>query len=315
MKTRAMNHMGSFSVQVLLRRIYRERRRLLIFAVLTMISSYLWFDDFGQTWLGLPKSVWLALIIGLGLTLPATLLALYAPRWRHMVETSGIALFFYTIVMMQLSPALMPGAQTGIAPFVFFLFTAVIVQVLIYGTWSDRLLLRRRQSERGVGHTKIRKSEAWALVMPSPDQEVYWDETVTSVNRIEGKPGQPGDVLLIAHLFPNGHTMAQQVRLKEVNTERSLRYAYAVPAAKDGSERDQSCAILFEERGSDLTIHARWDRVDYPWRRTIMHWIDDWAGRSLDTIIQRCEVVALAKRAEAAKVAPLVRPKDRRSDA
>lgn len=310
-----MIHEGPNAVQVLLRRIYRERRRLFIFAGSAIVSGYLWFQNDGPGWLGVPVSVWVALLVGVGLTIPAGLLALLAPEWRYSLETVGIALFFYSVVMVQVPQYSFVGGHAGLAPFVFFLIAANFVHVVMYGDWSERLLKLRRHSERGVAHTRIRRQEAWSLVLPSPEQTAYWDGTVSSVNRIEGTPGQPGDLLLVSHLFPDGKTLAQQIRLKEVSPGKSLRYAYAVPAATNGSEREQSCALLLEERGSDLTIHARWDRVDYPIRRAVMHWIDDWAGRSLDTIILRVEVMAHAQREEAAKVAPLVRPKDRRSGA
>ena len=308
-----MIHEGSHAVQVLLRRIYRERRRLFIFAGSAIVSGYLWFQNDGVGWLGIPSSIWVALLVGIGLTIPAALLALLAPEWRYSLETVGIALFFYSVVMVQVPQYSFVGGHAGLAPFVFFLIAANFVHVLMYGTWSDRMFRIRRQAERGVAHCKIRRQEAWALVMPSPDQTTYWDPTVTSVNRIEGPAGAAGDVMLVSHLFADGKTLAQQIRLKEVTPQRTLRYTYSVPAAVDGAQKEQSCTILLEERGSDLTIHARWDRVDYPLRRAVMHWIDDWAGRSLDTIIQRCEVVAQAQREEAARVAPLVRPKDRRS--
>ena len=270
--------------------VYRERRRLAIFAVLTTLAAFLVYSgDIGQT-RGISNAAIAAAATGIGAGLIALGLLLLNPSWRFALESVGISLFLYVVFITRLpGDALRSDAHSLIA-FTGFLVLAVLVHHLIYGRWSDRILRLPLAVERTTCLTPLDRDSVWAAVWPKPEMPgAFWDELVETITPRAGDP----DALVLFHRLPDGMMMEQEFRMQHVHHGRSLRYFYRRLHAPPRGE--QSLAMILEERGHYLALHFRWERRGYPLRRALMHWIDDWGGRAADRRLGRLEDLALSR--------------------
>ena len=284
-------------------------------AVAGALSGWLWSLVPHDYWSALHAAPIAAASCALGLTVLAAIFALALPQYRHSVETFSLALLFSRVILI-LAPAY--GIETADffgAGFALAVLT-IAVHVSVYGRWSESRIRLTKHSERATATTSIKPDLAWEMIVPSPHNEAYWDPTVTQIRQTEGEMGETGAVLFVLHRFPDGKTLEQKLRLTHVKPGRMVRYTYSVPIATNGAERQQSITFtLIPDAGDNLTVEVRWDRIDYPLRRALIHWIDDWAGRSLDQTIARLERREDRHEYESTRIRPLQNVRTQKSDA
>lgn len=275
-------------MQALSRRIYRERRRMALFAAMAALSGYIFFIGDTRSLFGLPISTVASLGFAACLTLLGLAVCLMMPAYRFVLEALGLMLLVYAVVSIYY-PVL--NVQTGVIPIVnvvLFMAGTQLLHHLFYGPWSDKYLKQSVQIDRATTLTNLDQEDLWLSLFPDPHtQEYYYDDTLIEMRRADDTPG----ALHKVNGFGNGMFIEQIVHFDQIKRGWSFRTEYEVL----GRERARSgklpvYTLVFEPRDHDLAVHIRWERYDFPTRRAMMHWIDDWAGRKLDEMVQKSEV-------------------------
>jgi len=204
-------------------------------------------------------------------------LIMISPVWRHSADTTALASFLYAVILVRLPDLDLGVPGHLILAFMGFLVLSALLHVIFFGTWSDRLLRLRHHVERATCLSALDPGTAWNAAVPMAGGEShYWDPTVKSITEVEDDPSK----VILFRQFDNGLMQQQFLQFDQVRRGQSYRYTYETLGAID---RDPKVfALVMEERPEGLAIHLRWERTDYPLRRALMHWIDDWGGRAGD---------------------------------
>ena len=272
------------------RHLFRERRRLALFTTLVTLASFLIFsDDLGMEF-GVRYAAFAALGTGVGAGLIALGLLMIAPGWRQSLDTVAISTLLYAMVIIQVPGLSFHEDRHSLVAFVGYLVAAALIHIGLYGRWSDRVLRLPTHVERATAITRLPRKAIWDAAFPSPANEAtYWDRTA---RRITPDPEDP-DSVIISHRFENGMMLDQRIRFEQVNPGKSFRYSYQVVGGRPRGM--QACVVVFESRDDCLALHLRWERSGYPMRLALMHWIDDWGGRSLDAQLDRLDEARRAR--------------------
>ena len=258
-----------------------------LFVVFITLAAFLMFSDDIGLRLGIRNAAICAAGTGLGAGLLALALLMIAPARRQALDTAAITALLFAAVLVQIPGVSFTDAAQAVMTFAGFLIAAALIHSLLYGDWSDRLLTLPRQVERATATTTLPRARVWAALVPAPqDVQAYWDPTVVEISRAE----DDADALLLFHRFPDGKVMEQVVRFDEITYGKSFRYFYATLGARQRGP--ESLAAVLEQRDAAIALHLRWERADYPLRLGLMHWIDDWGGRTVDRMLLRLEAEA-----------------------
>lgn len=266
------------------RHLFRERRRLALFAGSVTLAAFLIASGTIGQQFDVRNAAFVALGTGLGAGLIALGVLMVAPGWRHALETVGFATFLYAIAIQQVPGLSFHRDDHSLAAFVGFLAFAAVLHLALYGRWSDRLLRLPLHVERATCLTRLDRPTVWAAALPTPaTTSNYWDRTVHSIAGV----ADAQDEVIVSHRFETGLMLDQRIRFEQVVPGKSFRYAYAVVGGRQRGP--QSFAVVLEDRGGEVAIHLRWERTGYPLRLTLMHWIDDWGGRVADRQLEHLE--------------------------
>ncbi|MCR8725621.1 hypothetical protein [Frigidibacter sp. ROC022] len=266
------------------RHIHRERRRIGLFVLFVTLAAFLIFSDEIGMEFGIRHAALAAIGTGVGAGLVALGLLMITPGWRHSLETVAISTLLYAMLIVQVPNVSFHDQTHSLAAFVAFLVAAAAIHLLMYGRWSDRILRLPTHVERATCHTGLSRKALWTAAKPDPDHpDSYWDPTVEEIHPVEGDD----QALILFHRFPNGMMMEQLIRFDQVNPGKSFRYSYEILGAQERGK--QTMAMVLEKRATGIALHLRWERSGYPLRMALMHWIDDWGGRTVDRQLERLE--------------------------
>lgn len=274
-------------MQSLIRRIYRERRRMAIFATMAALSGYIFFIGDSRTLHGLPISTVASLGFAGCLTLMGLIVCVMMPAYRFVLEALGLMLLVYAVLSIYIPALNVDSAAIPIVNVILFMGGAQLLHHLFYGPWSDKYLNQAVHIDRATTLTDMDQEDLWLSLYPDPHtREYYYDDTLIEMERAEGRP----DALHVVNSRGNGMFVEQIVHFDQIKRGWSFRTVYEVLGRERGkSGKLPVYTLVFEPRDNDLAVHIRWERYDFPTRRAMMHWIDDWAGRKLDEMVRKSE--------------------------
>jgi len=269
------------------RRIFRERRRLSILAVLAAMSGYLFYLGDPRTIQGLPLPLVASLTFAAALGAAALLSALVATATRFAFEAYAIAMLLYAILTTYYPSLALERAPMPLANMFVFLIATQIIYNAIYGEWLGRLVRLPLHVDRATSLSALPREALWRALTPDArDTESYCDETLEA---IEAVPGQP-DTLRLLHNYGEGLFRERIGQFEQVKPGWAYRMRYAVTGATPPTQgRTHRQSVALDPRDSHTAIHMRWERPGYPLNKALMHWIDDWAGRRLDAMVNIAE--------------------------
>ena len=269
----------------LFKRIYRQRRRLGFAAFFHALSGLLLIG--GET---IPKGVpiWMTalgdLIFVAILTALSVVVLVVLPRWRTVIEIAAIYVFLFS-------------ALSKLWPDIFGLYTSPIGTILqfvlimaisngLYGTWSDRLRLWVKTSDRYSFTTTRPRAEIWEALIPGKAApEEFWDGLLANV---EPEEDEADSLRLCYHLGNSAFEHQRITILEETPLERCKYYHIGDVSARNSDFSEGIWDIKFTETKSGAT------RVSLHWTRTAMHprlgvlnWFDDRVGDMTDSMKAR----------------------------
>ena len=257
--------------------------------VLSAIAGYLFFLSDPRVIFGIPAPLLASLSFAFGLSLVALVISLLLPEYRFVFEVVGIVLLAYAAMSLKF-PILMT-AQSGLPLLSIFIFIMALKVFfhLIYGDWSDNLIVLETQVDRSVTVTDVDQLDLWETFFPDPNNVAYYhDETTEKITPVNSQP----NTYCVLNRFKNGRFVEMMMQFDHVKPGWSYRYRYEVIGAPElKSDRLRSCTVSFEPRDNRTAVHIRWERPNYALRKALMHWVDDWAGRRLDKMVHRADVL------------------------
>ncbi|MCT8328980.1 hypothetical protein [Albidovulum sediminis] len=131
------------TLEQVLRRLYRERRRLAVVSVLVFVAGYLLYARFGQiqVW-GLPAPVFAALLYTGVIGVATLLTALLLPRLRFTIEAMALARVLFAAASALSAPGILPDARAPALQATFVVALAVVLMRVFFSPWAARRLVR-----------------------------------------------------------------------------------------------------------------------------------------------------------------------------
>ncbi|SMX42820.1 hypothetical protein COL8621_02088 [Actibacterium lipolyticum] len=257
--------------------------------VLSAIAGYLFFMSDPRVTYGIPAPLLASLSFAVGLGLVALSVSILLPDYRFAFEIIGIVLLIYALISVKFP--ILTSAQSGFPLLNIFIFLIVLKVSfhLIYGNWSDNLLVLDTQVDRSVTVTDVDQLDLWETFFPDPNNVGYYhDETTEKISLVSGQ----ANTFHVLNRFKNGHFQEMMMQFDHVKPTWSYRYRYEVIGAPElKRDRLRSCTVSLEPRDNRTAVHIRWERPNYAVRKAFMHWVDDWAGRRLDKMVHRADVL------------------------
>lgn len=266
-----------------LKRLYRERRRLVVVAAVTFLGGFIAFFRNPNTFWGLPFPVVAGLAFMVVLTTFIMLLVVLFPKIRHTAESVSIS-----VPCLSLMGAFSSTEDGGMSN-----LTGVIGIVLaylfatLYGTsFLDRYLPRRAKKLSSMAQSDAPPEALWPYLTVNPDSfERFGDDETLSMTWIEpgvryrdiGRCGDLGKV--------------EEVHVIDVS-EPCKRYRFsfeAVDATENAaaSRGSKEYRLTAHDGGTRLQTIREFDRVTL--RGQLMIWIDDGFGRLDDAFLLKAE--------------------------
>ncbi len=269
------------------RRIFRERRRLIIVAVLCALAGYIMFLNDTRHVMAFPMPTVASVAFGVGFSLVALVVCLIQPSFRFAAEILGLTLFLYALISAYVPSISLESAPIPVLIMIMFMIAAQTLYHLIYGSWSDKFMRQKLHVDRATALSALDRQDLWLNFYPDPrNVENYFDQTVEEMGFVDDER----DMIHIVNRFRDGLFREVVAQFDQVKPGWSFRYEYEVLGAEEiANTQTPSYTLVLEPRGDDTAIHVRWERHNYPTRKAMMHWIDDWAGRRVDCAIAVAE--------------------------
>ncbi len=287
----------SYLVRSYRRQLYRERRRLVLSAVLFSIAIWISPDRLPDPFNG-PVT---ALLLMVGLLICMPLVAMRFPKSRHMLEILAIAdlMFALTGWLLPTSVAnFMQAHPNYLLGWLLYSATIILVYFALYGQWSDRLPRSSVTTRASNIRTKLDLPTLWYGLVPSPgyadrvpEPDVvaveYASSDKRSVRLVTWRPDhQAGEVLMhIDDMEPFAYV---RLRLRVVR-------GYHDPAIEGVTE------FVMKDEGKYRTLEVRHETPKLPLRRVLDGWIDDRLGRMMDARLAAVECRASRAKSRASK--------------
>lgn len=269
------------------RRIYRERRRMSVFAVLMALSCLGVLCGPLSELYGLTLTPGAVVMLGVGLVACAFLFCLLVPAHRFLVEAAALVLLLIFPLLPRLSEAGPDKVSISVGYASFFILGVLGMYRLIYGGWSARLLRLGTHTERARSQTRLDAQDLWLALLPCPQmQDFYHDDTVIEMTAV----GDPSDALLMVHALGEGLFLERELRFEKLCHGRCFQLRYRMLGRALGAWPEcpgYTIQLVPHEQG--LQVYIIWEWPHSPAYRRLRYWMDDWAGRQLDRMIQQAE--------------------------
>lgn len=272
-------------MKFILRRLYRDRRRLAIVCVLAV--GYGFFADWGDELL--PHGVLVSVIFGVLVAIlsgaVAALFSLLIPPFRYMLEWLSVG-------------HLLPPILAGLFPdtkFAFFIqeelnvISGVIIVLFIafyMGSWLDKYLTVKRAPIRFSGKTRIAAERLWDGFYPKPEKlHLAHNDNLENLEYVnEGEP----HMRAVEWVEPGG--LLEEINIVEkLQPGEYVRFRWEAVNGRGMHGTFGTAEIGVEDLGKRRRITKSFDAPNPPLRRVVMNWIDDTHGRQLDDQLRKLE--------------------------
>lgn len=278
-------------LRALTHRLWRDRRRYLLCALLLFLTGSITFAGNPGTILGLPLPLVAGLAFVIGILPFAPVLSLLLPSWRFSCEMTAAGLFVLALIGW-LNPAFHLLEMKGGG--VYWFGVALMLAAPLYvGRITDRWLVRR-------GYAYVARASSH---LPA---EVLWDGLVGTVPHADRLACGPKTEALLLEPLAEGSTDRRLVMrwdgFSTVEEHQFItcwqppqwaecRWSNASAGPREPATEGTS-AIWITDHGTWREVEKRISFNSFPWRGVVLHWIDDQGGRTLDDQIAQLELRA-----------------------
>lgn len=277
----------------MLRRVYRQRRRILFGAallVMTLLISDISRPEGLSIFAGLGpqmRVVLVTLLLGFFSAVSALFIVLL-PGLRPMVEVTGLATLMHTTLLMVLPQAL--GAtmwETGFATVALFMLY-IVVYMALYGATMDRLPVWFSAGSRHAFRTSASPDAVWRALVPTPgDEAAHWTGTLASA---EPLPDEPDSMELRYELGKGLYELQTLTFLERVAPYRCRYYFIAEASATNAQLSEGEYRIeIGPQPGGGSNVETELTHSAMHLRLALMMWFDDVAGDQADSLRARLE--------------------------
>lgn len=267
----------------LMKRLFRERRRLVIVAMATFLGGYVAYFNRSSFVFGLPFSIVAGLAFMIGLTVFLMTIVILFPKIRHVAES--VALTIPILSLMGVFGNASDGGFSATTNVLGIMLSSLVVSVY-GGAWMDRYLPCRPKKLRSSATSKLKPKELWPYLTVTPDTFTeYATENTISMEWIDMG-------IRFREIVRSGElAKVEEINTIEVNEPyQRYRFSFEVPDATEAApvscgSREQ--LLSPKGRGTKLETIREFDRVSI--RSQLFTWIDDGWGRLDDEIIQHAE--------------------------
>ncbi len=241
----------------MLTRLFRQRRRIIVLVLATMVAGAL---KFGVGTV--------PLLCGIAGLVAACCVVMLVPNRRRWIESLGIGLVFACL-----------WNPPAIAFWVFAMICAVGVHVLIHGQWSDRTPLRLALTSHRVSQVAASPAMVWATLVPGeshPDD--HWTGTLTDFDH------DPDDPLTtyLRYSAPDGLFEDVTVTFLDHSPLRQCRYV--IERSEDHLAAAGIMLIdIVEPVANQCQITSHLTYAELPPRIALGRWLDDTFGDEWDS--------------------------------
>ncbi len=269
------------------RRIYRERRRLAIIAGFSAVAGYLLFAGDPRIVAGFPLPFLASVGAASLVSLMALIICLLQPAYRWALEIIALTLFIYAFLATYVPSIRLETAPVPILILILFMIAAQSLFHLVYGNWSDNFLRQALHVDRATAISPMNREDLWLTFYPDPrNLDHYFDDTVEKMEFVDGSH----DTIHVVNRFDHGLFKETVFQFDQVKPGWSFRYDYEVLGVDDTqNSAPPTYTLVLEPRGEMTAVHVRWERFNFPTRKAMMHWVDDWPGRRADIAMNKAE--------------------------
>jgi hypothetical protein len=280
-------------MQLLLSRLYRERRRFALVAFLTFLGGWLAFRNSPASLFGLPVELAAGLAFMVGLTVALMAVVLVFPQVRSQAESVALGIPVLSL-MGSFDPDI--GSTRSSLVLVFGLLFMYLATILYGSRWLDVLVPRRNGIYRSVADSRLPPDKLWPYIFVTPDSAPeFRSESTISLKWVDpGKSfydvGRAGDAATVEEL--------QTIVAMEPSSLFQFHFQTVLNPDNFGHQGMVTHRLRKTETGSRLESVREFDRDS--WRAFLFSWIDDGWGRLDDAKIRSFE----AKETARARVLP-----------
>ena len=270
-------------MNLFLRRLYRERRRVGVAAVVTFLAGLLAGMSDDRIVFGIPFQLAYAVAFLVILTPVLMSIVLIFPAIRTGVDSVTFSLPIISVYLWVL------GTDSSFAKVVFLIIAIMFGELILMiygGSWLDKFLPAKQHVFRSRSKSKLQPEELWPFLVVTPDTvETYGGENTVSMKWVEQgvsyvETEQVDDLTRIEEL--------QTIEQLEPDTQ--IRVRFQVQSAKEDT---LGTSGMMERRfdrttgGTQLVCTRMFDRTTP--MVSFRLWLDDTFGRADDQHILRAE--------------------------
>ncbi|WP_170572241.1 hypothetical protein [Ruegeria atlantica] len=266
------------------RRLYRERRRIVIISLLTLIAGLVAGLNDDRVVYGIPFQLAYGIAYLVILTPVLLVIALVFPSIRSATETVAFSLTF--ISLMHLYGSRPDGSGFENAMFVLSILFGYLVFSVYAGGWLDRYLPSAKRTFSSKVKTALSPNELWPFLVVTPDTvDTYGGENTVSMVWVDQgvsyiETDQLGD-----------HSQVQEMMTIEVcELDKRFRGRFQSLSAKKGASGISGVLerrFIWTAKGTQLVSTRSFDQsspiLDF------RAWLDDSFGRYDDQYVGRAE--------------------------
>ncbi len=273
------------------RKLWRERRRLPVVALLMFAAGFLGNMHFDMTIMGLDRALVLGLAYALVFTPLALLLALILPSWRFSAEIVSVAFLIFGIAGA-LDPAYNLSALSQGKTIWMVLLSFVAFSHLYTSTLLDGITIASPKTRRR-GWSRLPAQVLWDGLVGTPPHKDRLANAENTVSLDYLEPGQPHRRWV--ERFDKMTLLEEHQFVQEIDAPQFIRFRWRNVTAEEG------IGFASGEKQVRITDLGRWRRIDMtcapsrlPLRLWVQTWLDDGMGRILDQDLNKLESRAVA---------------------
>ncbi|NSX54844.1 hypothetical protein [Parasulfitobacter algicola] len=224
----------------MLRRIFRQRRRIFLFALFVTLAGVITFTQAQAISLRLATAAAAFFVV----FLIGAIFIILLPRWRRLLELIGLGIFAEAMVKFMFPVSYTWLSEQVIGGTVFVLFT-MFCYVLLYGRWSDWLNISLKVGNRHKYKIKRSREAVWSAIVPGaapPDE--YWTGNLAGFHQDREDP----DTVNLRFQIGEDTFENMSITFLDQDPPNSCRYYFV----GEPSESDSS----FDEGVFEITIKS-----------------------------------------------------------
>lgn len=259
------------------KRLYRQRRRLLVTGVIGAMTGL----AASAAGLGTGTREMLATGAGAGLAF-AAFFVIALPVLRQAAESVALAALILVSLAAICPPAMGWASHIPLWGIVLMtVFVGVLIGLAAYVVCLGAFPLPFPISSRSQIDLRLPRSEVWRLVDPRPgSNQLYWNPTVVDIRPV---PGNPDDVALVYRGTDSEEPVIVRMTIRDAEEGRSYGYLQHRPKNLDFADELETGGVLnLEDVGHGTRVTIVEVTRNVPVMLAVMMWLDDWLGDHLD---------------------------------